>query len=154
MFFAAKHQAVPAMIEAAALDLGMAIFAPLALGLAMAGQSARIERALIVACALSSAGQNYAAADVTSPRSVAAYLAPSLFPWPWWSTVPWRWSAGMCWVMLSGPSGATAGRGAARLVKGLALALLYLLRFVLAPRSTSNGCPVHGARRRARSRCH
>ncbi len=80
--FAAKHQAVPAMIEAAALDLGMAIFALLALGLAVAGQSARIERALIVACALGSAGQNYAAADVTSPRSVAAYLAPSLFPGP------------------------------------------------------------------------
>src|SRR6266571_5011751 len=69
--FAAKHQAVPAMIEAAALDLGMVIFALLALGLAMAGQSARIERALIVACALGSAGQNYAAADVTSPRSTA-----------------------------------------------------------------------------------
>ena len=67
------------MIEAASLDLGMAIFTLLALGLAMAGQAARIERALIVACALGSAAQNYAAADVTSPRSVAAYVAPSLF---------------------------------------------------------------------------
>ena len=77
--FAVKQQSVPTVIEAASLDLGMAIFTLLALGLAMAGQSARIERALIVACALGSAAQNYAAADVTSPRSVAAYVAPSLF---------------------------------------------------------------------------
>ena len=77
--FAAKQQTIPSMIEAASLDLGMAIFALLALGLAMVGQAARIERALIVACAFGSAAQNYAAADVTSPRSVAAYVAPSLF---------------------------------------------------------------------------
>src|SRR5438445_524212 len=77
--FTVKQQAIPSMIEAASLDLGMAIFTLLALGLAMAGQAARIERALIVACAAGSAAQNYAAADVTSPRSVAAYVAPSLF---------------------------------------------------------------------------
>ena len=77
--FAAKEQRLPSMIEAASLDLGMAIFTLLALGLAMAGQAARIERALIVACAAGSAAQNYAAADVASPRSVAAYVAPSLF---------------------------------------------------------------------------
>ena len=77
--FAAKQQQIPSMIEAASLDLGMVIFTLLALGLAMAGQSARIERALIVACAIGSAAQNYAAADVTSPRSVAAYVMPSLF---------------------------------------------------------------------------
>ena len=57
----------------------MAVFSLLALGLAMAGQSARIERALIVVCAVASAGQNYAAAVVTSPRSVAAYVMPPLF---------------------------------------------------------------------------
>ena len=54
--FAAKQQQIPSMIEAASLDLGMVIFTLLALGLAMAGQSARIERALIVACAIGSAG--------------------------------------------------------------------------------------------------
>ena len=63
--FAAKGQQIPSVIEAASLDLGMAIFTLLALGLAMAGQAARIERALIVACALGSAAQNYAAADVS-----------------------------------------------------------------------------------------
>ncbi len=77
--FRSQGPAVPSMIEAASLDLGMAIFALLALGLAMAGQPARTERALIVACAVGSAGQNYAAADVSSPRSVAAYVVPPLF---------------------------------------------------------------------------
>ena len=77
--FAVKHQSVPSAIEAIGLDVGMAVFSLLALGLAMAGQSARIERALIVVCAVASAGQNYAAADVTSPRSVAAYVMPPLF---------------------------------------------------------------------------
>ena len=62
--FAVKHQSVPSAIEAVGLDVGMAVFSLLALGLAMAGQSARIERALIVVCAVASAGQNYAAADV------------------------------------------------------------------------------------------
>ena len=77
------------MIEAASLDLGMAILTLLALGLAMAGQAARIERALIVACALGSAAQNYAAADVASPRSVAAYVAALAVPGRSWSTGLW-----------------------------------------------------------------
>ncbi|MGH3238156.1 MAG: hypothetical protein ACRDOH_33840, partial [Streptosporangiaceae bacterium] len=77
--FAVKHEALPSYIEAIGLDVGMTIFSLLALGLAMAGQPARVERALIVACALGSAGQNYAAADVTSPRSVAAYIVPPVF---------------------------------------------------------------------------
>ena len=58
--FAVKHQSVPSAIEAVGLDVGMIVFSLLALGLAMAGQSARIERALIVICAVTSAGQNYA----------------------------------------------------------------------------------------------
>jgi hypothetical protein len=77
--FAVKQQSVPSMIQAVGLDAGMVVFSLLALGLAVAGQSARIERTLIVVCALASAGQNYAAADVTSPRSVAAYVLPPLF---------------------------------------------------------------------------
>jgi len=136
--FAAKGQAIPSMIEAAALDLGMAIFALLALGLAMAGQAAKIERALIVACAAGSAAQNYAAADVTSPRSVAAYVAPSLFL----ALVVDRVVAVVRRHVLGDAERsvwATAGRGAGRLVKGLGLVLLYLLRLVLAPPSTSAG---------------
>ncbi len=76
---AERHQTVPSIIEAVGLDVGMAIFSLLALGLAMAGQSARVERALIVACALGSAGMNYAAANGGSPRSVAAYVMPPIF---------------------------------------------------------------------------
>ena len=156
--FAAKGQAVPSMIEAAALDLGMAIFALLALGLAMAGQAAKIERALIVACAFGSAAQNYAAADVTSPRSVAAYVAPSLFL----ALVVDRVVAVVRRHVLGDAERSvwTAfGRGVAAVVKGLGLVLLYLLRLVLAPPSTSSGlrrivlnaAPLPAAGQQARS---
>lgn len=136
--FAAKHQAVPSMIEAGALDVGMAIFSLLALGIAMAGQTARIERALIVACALGSAAQNYAAADVSSPRSVAAYVAPSLFL----ALVVDRVVAVVRRHVVGDDERsvwATVGRIAASMAKVLGLALLYLLRLVLAPPSTAKG---------------
>jgi hypothetical protein len=136
--FAAKGQPVPSMIEAGSLDLGMAIFALLALGLAMAGQAARIERALIVACAVGSAGQNYAAADVSSPRSVAAYVVPPLFL----ALVVDRVVAVIRrHVLVDAERSVWAGlgRGSAAAAKGLGLVLLYLLRLVLAPPSTSLG---------------
>jgi hypothetical protein len=76
---AERHQSAASMIEAAALDVGMMIFSLLALGLARGGQSAKVERALIVACAAGSALMNYAAADVSSPRSVLAYCLPPVF---------------------------------------------------------------------------
>ena len=133
-----KHQSVPSAIEAIGLDAGMTIFSLLALGLAMAGQSARIERALIVVCALASAAQNYAAADVTSPRSVAAYVMPPLFL----ALVVDRVVAVVRRHVL-GDAGrsvwATAGRALAATARGLGLVLLYLLRFVLAPPSTGAG---------------
>ena len=77
--FSAKHQVLPSVIEAVGLDAGMTIFSLLALGLARAGQSARIERALVIVCALGSAAMNYAAANDGSPRSVAAYVMPPVF---------------------------------------------------------------------------
>jgi hypothetical protein len=76
---AQRHQIAASMIEAAALDIGMIIFSLLALGLARGGQSAKIERALVVICASGSALMNYAAADVTSPRSVLAFCMPPVF---------------------------------------------------------------------------
>jgi hypothetical protein len=136
--FAVKHQSVPSAIEAIGLDVGMAVFSLLALGLAMAGQSARIERALIVICAVASAGQNYAAADVTSPRSVAAYVMPPLFL----ALVVDRVVAVVRRHVLGDAERsvwAAVGRGLAAAAKGLGLVLLYLLRFVLAPPSTSAG---------------
>ena len=136
--FAVKHQSVPSAIEAVGLDAGMAVFSLLALGLAMAGQSARIERALIVVCAVASAGQNYAAADVTSPRSVAAYVMPPLFL----ALVVDRVVAVVRRHVLGDAERsvwAAVGRGLAAVAKGLGLVLLYLLRLVLAPPSTSAG---------------
>ena len=136
--FAVKHQSVPSAIEAIGLDAGMTIFSLLALGLAMAGQSARIERALIVVCAVASAGQNYAAADVTSPRSVAAFVMPPLFL----ALVVDRVVAVVRRHVLGDAERsvwAAAGRGVAATVKGLGLVLLYLLRLVLALPSTSAG---------------
>ena len=136
--FAVKHQSVPSAIEAVGLDVGMAVFSLLALGLAMAGQSARIERALIVICAVASAGQNYAAADVTSPRSVAAYVMPPLFL----ALVVDRVVAVVRRHVLGDAERsvwAAVGRGLGAVTKGLGLVLLYLLRLVLAPPSTSAG---------------
>jgi hypothetical protein len=136
--FEVKHQSVPSAIEAVGLDAGMAIFSLLALGLAMAGQSARIERALIVVCAVASAGQNYAAADVTSPRSVAAYILPPLFL----ALVVDRVVAVVRRHVLGDAERSVwsaVGRGLTAVLKALGLVMLYLLRLVLAPPSTSAG---------------
>ena len=136
--FAVKHQSVPSAIEAVGLDVGMVVFSLLALGLAMAGQSARIERALIVVCAVASAGQNYAAADVASPRSVAAYVMPPLFL----ALVVDRVVAVVRRHVLGDAERsvwAAVGRALTAVVKALGLVLLYVLRLVLAPPSTSAG---------------
>jgi hypothetical protein len=74
-----RHQHVASLIEAGALDVGLIIFSLLALGLARAGLSAKIERAAVIGCAIGSAVMNYAAADVTSARSVLAYSMPPVF---------------------------------------------------------------------------
>jgi len=77
--FEQRHQAVASLIEAGALDIGLIIFSLLALGLARAGLAAKTERALVVLCAAGSALMNYAAADVSSPRSVLAFCMPPVF---------------------------------------------------------------------------
>src|SRR5258708_420628 len=73
------HQEVASAIEAGCLDVGFCILSLLALGLARRGLSSAVERALVVMTALGSAGMNYAAADVSSPRSVVAYCMPPVF---------------------------------------------------------------------------
>jgi uncharacterized protein DUF2637 len=77
--FHAKHQSAASWVEALSLDVGMAIFSLLALGLARAGKPARAERVLIMACAAASSVMNFAAADDTSPKSVLAYVMPPVF---------------------------------------------------------------------------
>ena len=125
--FSAKHQVLPSIIEAVGLDAGMTIFSLLALGLARAGQSARIERALVIACALGSAAMNYAAANDGSPRSVAAYVMPPVFL----AVVVDRVVAVVRRHVL-GAADRSAWTGAGRVA-------LYLLRFVLAMPSTASG---------------
>jgi hypothetical protein len=126
------------MIEASGLDAGMIVFSLLALGLARAGQPARTERALILVCALASAGMQYEAADTTSPRSLAVYVMPPVFLAVVVDrviAVVRRWVTGdterSAWLVL-GRAALAAGRLAA-------LVLLYLLRLVLDPIATAKG---------------
>jgi hypothetical protein len=77
--FHAKHQSAASWVEALALDVGMAIFSLLALGLARAGKPARTERVLIMTCAGASGVMNFAAANDASPKSVLAYVMPPVF---------------------------------------------------------------------------
>ena len=67
--YAVKHQDVPALIEALIADVAMVVCSLLALGMACAGQSAKVARLLVVIFAGLSAGMNYLAADVSSFRS-------------------------------------------------------------------------------------
>jgi hypothetical protein len=136
--FAVKHQSLPAVIEALALDAAMVVFSLLALGLARAGQSSRTERVLILISALGSAGMNYAGADITSPRSVAAYITPPILL----AVVVDRVIAVVrrhilgdtersAWIM--------TGIAVLAVARAAACTVLYMLRLVLAPRSTLAG---------------
>jgi hypothetical protein len=123
-----RHQNVASVIEAGALDVGMIIFALLALGLARAGLSAKAERGLVVVCAVGSALMNYAAADVSSPRSVLAFCMPPLFL----AVVVDR-------VVVTVRRHVLGMRDARSPWRVLATITLYVLRFVLDPWTTANG---------------
>jgi hypothetical protein len=125
--FAEKHTGAVSLVEATALDLGLAIFSMLALGLARAGKSARVERGLVLLCAAGSALMNYAAANVSSPRSVLAYVMPPIFL----AIVVDRVVAVIRRHVLG------ASERSPWLTFGKAA--LYGLRFVIAPRSTAKG---------------
>jgi hypothetical protein len=136
--FTVRRQDAASVIEALLLDLLMIVFTLLALGLSRAGQSARAERALILACAAASAYMNVAAADVASPRSVAAYaIAPIAL-----AVVVDRVVAVIRRHVLADhePSAwSTAGRAAAAAARIAGLVLLYALRFALAAPETARG---------------
>jgi len=146
---AAKHVGWAAMFEAFALDAGLIIFTLLALGLSRRGLPSRTERILIMVCAVLSALMNYAASDVTSPRSVLAYVMPPVFLAICVDrlvAVVRRWVLGhddhSAWRHAASASAATgrmlagAGTASARLA---ALAALYALRTMLAPKETGTG---------------
>jgi hypothetical protein len=129
--FAVKHQSNAAIIEALALDAGMVIFSLLGLGLARAGKSSRVERMLIVACAVASAGMNYLAADASSFRSVAAYTMPPIAL----AVVTDRVIAVTRRHYLNETESSVWGP----VLRGLAVAPLYVLRIPLAPGETGRG---------------
>jgi hypothetical protein len=137
--FHAKHQSWPAVIEALALDAGMIIFSLLALGLARGRQAAPVERALIVVCALGSAAMNYGAADVSSARSVAAYVMPPVFLAIVTDRVISVVRRHMLGMEAERSAWAVIGRLVLAVTAAAGKAVLYGLRLVLAPRSTLTG---------------
>ena len=136
--FRVRRQDPASVIEALLLDLLMIVFTLLALGLSQAGKSSRAERVLILACAAASSYMNVAAADVASPRSVAAYaIAPVAL-----AVVVDRVVAVIRRQVLADqePSAwSTAGRAAAVAARIAGLVLLYTLRFALAAPETARG---------------
>jgi hypothetical protein len=133
---AVRRQDAASVIEALLLDLGMVVFTLLALGLSRSGQSARAERALILACAVASAYMNVSAADVASPRSVAAYaVAPVAL-----AVVVDRVVAVIRRHVLADrePSAwISLGRAPAAAARTVGLVGLYCLRFALAAPQTA-----------------
>jgi hypothetical protein len=133
-----RRQDAASMIEALLLDLLMIVFTLLALGLARAGQSARTERALILLCAVASACMNISAADMASPRSVAAYaVAPVALAVAVDRVVAVIRRHVLADTELS--AWTTMGRAAAAVARNTGLVLLYLLRFTLAAPGTARG---------------
>src|SRR5258708_13761320 len=90
--------------------------------------SLAVERALVVMTALGSAGMNYAAADVSSPRSVVAYCMPPVFL----AIVVDRTVATVRRHILGMRDGRSPWAAFGR-------AVLYALRFLAAPVSTLLG---------------
>ena len=136
--FSVKHQDVPALIEALIADVAMVVCSLLALGMACAGQSAKVARLLVVAFAGLSAGMNYLAADVSSVRSVAVYVMPPVvFAVCTDQTVAVIRRHGLgiaedsAWTVL--------GRLVLAAVRLAGIIVLYGLRFILAPAETATG---------------
>ena len=136
--FTVRRQDAASVIEALLLDLLMIVFTLLALGLSRAGQSARAERALILACAAASAYMNVSAADWPargrSPRTRSRPIALAV--------VVDRVVAVIRRHVLADqePSAwSTVGRAAAAAARIAGLVLLYCLRFALAAPETARG---------------
>ena len=136
--YAVKHQDLPALIEALIADVAMVVCSLLALGMACAGQPAKVARLLVVVFAGLSAGMNYLAADVTSFRSVAVYVMPPVvFAVCTDQTVAVIRRHGLgiaedsAWTVL--------GRLVIAAVRLAGIIVLYGLRFILAPAETATG---------------
>lgn len=134
-----RQQHVASLIEAGALDVGLIIFSLLALGLARAGLSAKIERAAVVGCALGSAVMNYAAADVTSPRSVLAYCMPPVFLAFVVDRVVRTIQRHVLGMIEGRSPWAVLADAARRVTRFWVLSVLYVLRFLVDRRNTCAG---------------
>jgi hypothetical protein len=136
--YAVKREAGPALIEALIADVAMVVCALLALGMARAGQSAKVARLLVVVFAGLSAGMNYLAADVASVRSVTVYVMPPAVVAVCTDqvvSVVRRFGLGIsedtAWAVL--------GRSAVAAARLAGIIVLYSLRLVLAPAETAGG---------------
>ena len=136
--YAVKHQDAPALVEALIADVAMVVCSLLALGMACAGQPAKVARLLVVVFAGLSAGMNYLAADVSSFRSVAVYVMPPVvFAVCTDQTVAVIRRHGLgiaedsAWTVL--------GRLVLAAVRLAGIIVLYGLRFILAPAETAKG---------------
>jgi hypothetical protein len=134
-----RRQHVASLIDAGALDVGMIIFALLAIGLARSGKPAKIERAAVVACAAGSALMNFAPAEASSWRSVLAWTMPPVFL----AFVVDRVVRTIQRHVLGEDEGrspwAVLGLSSYRLARFSALAVLYGLRFVIDRSGTWTG---------------
>jgi hypothetical protein len=134
-----RHQHAASLIEAGALDVGLIIFSLLALGLARAGLSAKIERAAVVGSAVGSAVMNYAAADVTSPRSVLAYCMPPVFLAFVVDRVVRTIQRHVLGMSEGRSPWAVLADAARRITRFWVLSVLYVLRFLVDRRNTCAG---------------
>jgi hypothetical protein len=136
--YAVKHQDLPALIEALIADVAMVVCSLLALGMACAGQSAKVARLLVVLFAGLSAGMNYLAADVSSFRSVAVYvMPPAVFAVCTDQAVAVIRRHGLGIAEDSACS--VLGRVVLAVVRLAGVIVLYGLRFILAPAETAKG---------------
>jgi hypothetical protein len=136
--YAVKHQDLPALIEALIADVAMVVCSLLALGMACAGQPAKVARLLVVVFAGLSAGMNYLAADVSSFRSVAVYVMPPVvFAVCTDQTVAVIRRHGL--GIAEDSAWSVLGRVVLAVVRLAGVIVLYALRFVLAPAETTRG---------------
>lgn len=136
--FAVKHQDLPALIEALIADVAMVVCSLMALGMACAGQSAKVVRLLVVVFAGLSAVMNYLAADVSSFRSVAVYvMPPTVFAVCTDQVVSVVRRHGL--GIQEDSAWTTLGRVVLAALRLTGVIVLYSARFVLAPAETAKG---------------
>jgi hypothetical protein len=130
--YATKHSYGPSFLEALGLDCGAVIFSLLGIALARLGRRAVVERVLVVLCALGSCGMNALNANLGSPRSVAVWAMPPIL----FALTSDRLVSVIRRAALGPRADEDSQRSAWRV---FGVAVLYGLRFVLAPPSTAIG---------------